>query len=67
MVKLSMLSIAVMVFLALFFLSLAEISVFGFIGAFTSFQYVIGVQMIISVLLFFIAIVLSIFSDITKP
>jgi hypothetical protein len=66
MVKLRPLDIATMVFLALFLLSFAEISAFGFIGAFTSFQYVIAIQMGVSVLLFFITIVIHILEDIGR-
>jgi hypothetical protein len=66
MVRLRAIDLAVIVFLAVFLLSFAEISAFGFIGAFTSFQTVIAVQMGISCILFFVAIVLHIFDDIGR-
>ena len=66
MVKLRPIDLAVIVFLAIFLLSFAEIAAFGFIGAFTSFEYVIAAQMGISSLLFFVVIIIHIFEDIGK-
>ncbi len=64
MVKLRALDVAIIVFLAIFLLSFAEISVFGFVGGYTSFQTIIAYQMGISVILFFAAVTLRIFDDI---
>jgi hypothetical protein len=61
--KLGPLKIAIMVFLAIFLLSMAEIAVFGFTGGFTTFQNVIAYQLVISLILFFIANIIAIFND----
>jgi hypothetical protein len=66
MVKLRPIDLATILFLAIFLLSFAEIAAFGFVGAFTSFQYVIAAQMGISCILFFIVLVVHIFEDISK-
>jgi hypothetical protein len=66
MVKWGPLEVATAVFLALFLLSFAEIAAFAAVGAFTSFEYVIAAQMGVSILLFFITIVMHILRDITR-